>query len=107
MTLGAEFAENMIVKVIEKNVGKRVQHTLQTMSETFAPVQERKFIFKLDKPKNYMIILEYSGDMFNEHMEEDPCGYFDLTISINSMKSLKKTLSCSGQPGMDKIHSIL
>ena len=82
-----------------------MQHTLQTISDTDFDVQERKFIFNLDKPRAYMVVLEYSGDMFNELMEEDPCAYFDLTIAINSIKKLGDTLQCNGE--MNKIPSLL
>ena len=41
-----------------------------------------------------MIELEYGGDMYNRLGEEDPCAYFDLIISINSIRAMASKLSC-------------
>ena len=35
-----------------------------------------------------MIEIEFAGDIYNRMFEWEPCTYFDMTISINSLRSL-------------------
>ena len=70
---------------------------------------EYKKIWKLEAsktPVTYMIELERSGDMYNAFGEEDPCAYFDLTIAINSLKSLGQQLSCTANPDIQNAPSL-
>ena len=54
-----------------------------------------------------MLELEFSGDMYNRLGDEDPCGYFDLIIAINSLKSMGQKLSCSSHPSIHDSQSLL
>ena len=89
-TLSSEEVHNMVVKVYKKQTGEKVKPKIKFTSETDVLQEEYKAIFKLDAEKatSYMVEIEFAGDMYNAYGEEDPCAYFDLTIAINSLKSL-------------------
>ena len=94
ITVSSEQAANMLVKTFKKTEGVRVAHLLKTISDTHSDIYEVKFIFKLEAKNSYQIEIEFSGDMYNAYGEEEPCTYFDMTISVNSIPSLAKQLSC-------------
>lgn len=77
------------------------------MSETNSYVNERKAVFKLDGKKAYIIEIEFSGDVYNRRGDENPCGYFDLTISINSLKALGEKLACKSHESIQNSQSLL
>ena len=45
--------------------------------------------------------------MYNRFGEEDPCAYFDLIISVNSLKTLAKQLSCDAHPVINEANSLV
>lgn len=97
ITLTSEEVHNMVVKVYKKQTGEKVKPKIKFTTETDVLTEEYKAIFKLDAEKatSYMVEIEFAGDMYNAYGEEDPCAYFDLTIAINSLKSLGHQMSCS------------
>lgn len=49
-------------------------------------------VWKLDKGKQYKLVIQHSGDMFNKADEESPCVYFDLIVAINTIDSMVDAL---------------
>jgi len=97
----------MVIKVYSKNNGQQVKPAVKFASETDSEVAERKAVFKLESNKAYMLAIEYSGDFYDRMNEEEACLYFDMTIAINSLKSLAKKLSCSAHDSIRSATSIL
>lgn len=95
VTVAGDGINQMIVKVYKKQTGKLVEKVLHSKSKTAMEISEKKFTWKLETNSAYMIEIEYAGDMMNRMQEEELCLYFDMTISINSLKSLGEKLSCS------------
>lgn len=69
-------------------MGTKVRPAVSSLSETNSFIAERKTLFKLEANKSYMLELEFSGDIYDEWGDEKTCSYFDLIISINSLKSM-------------------
>lgn len=107
VVMKSEAAENMMIKVYQKAMGTKVAPAVSSISETNTFVAERKALFKLEANKSYMLELEFSGDIYNEWGEEQPCTYFDLVLSINSLKSMASKLSCDKNPMIRDSESLL
>jgi len=95
VTLASDEVAHMLVKVYKKAGGQRIRSVITTHQETDEDKMERKGFWRLEANTAYMIEIEYAGDMYNRAYEESFCAYFDLTVAINSLKSLGKKLSCS------------
>ena len=54
-----------------------------------------------------MLVLEFSGDMYNIFGEEEHCTYFDLIVAINSLKSMSEKLACSSAAVINDSESLL
>ena len=107
VTLASEEVSQMVVKVFKKTTGTKVPDALTTHSRTDSDITEKKRIWKLEAHTAYMIEVEYAGDMYNDLFEEEMCLYFDMTISINSLKSLGQRLACSTDANIDHAPSLL
>lgn len=57
-------------------------------------IEELKKVWRLNKGQIYKIVISQSADMFNGANQEDPCSYFDLIITVNTMESLSNLLQC-------------
>ena len=98
----------MVVKLYKKTTGKKVQDALTTHSKTgYTLITEKKRVWKLEANTSYMIEIEYAGDVYNQMVEENVCLYWDMTISINSLKSLGQRLACSADSDIDGAQSLL
>ena len=97
----------MLVKLYNKNEGTSVTKLMKSLSETNEDKHEVKFIFKTEPGIPYEVQIEYSGDVYNEHGEEVPCSYFDMTIAINSMQALGKQLDCDSSYATKQADSLL
>ena len=93
--MSSEYAADMLIKVYAKSTGKPVRPSISSLSDTNTAIQERKSVWKLDGGKAYLISLEYAGDMYNRYGEEERCAYFDLLLTIDSLRSLTEKLSCN------------
>jgi len=95
VTVAGDEIDQMVIKVFKKNTGTLLPPALSLQSQTAIEIDEKKRTWKLEAKTAYMIEIEYAGDLYDKQMEEEPCSYFDMTISINSMKSLGEKLSCT------------
>lgn len=92
--LSSEEASNMSIKLFRRTNNQRVMPAIKSLSDTNHEVHEGKAVFKLEANSAYMIEIGFRGDMFDQYGEETPCEYFDMTIAINSVRSLAQKFRC-------------
>ena len=85
----------MAVKLVSAGSNVKFTPILSALMETATDMKETKYLFKIDTGRSYIISIEFTGDMYNTHGDEDQCVYYDLAISVNSLQGLANTLSCT------------
>ena len=88
-------ADNMAIKIMGQSTGTKFTPAISTITETATDQKELKNIFKVEPGRAYLIEIEFTGDMYNMHGDADLCVYYDLAISVNSLKSLGEAFSCT------------
>ena len=97
----------MAVKLITAGTAVKFPPVISTITETATDAKELKNVFKVEPNRSYLIEIEFIGDMYNAHGDEDQCVYYDLAISVNSLTGLVDALSCTRNEIISEMPSLL